>query len=159
MLHDAKLVDDLAVFDCPCNGHDQRKASLPDYARLCELNRSDPNKVHHALCGDYAYNLGYRHASGQPGPLAERASAMSAVLSDAPRHEGTRILEGNSPNHGGIGQNVLFSDGHVGWRTTRRLGPQDGDLFLNNDHKAAPGADAADAVLAPGCIQFFAPGK
>ena len=65
-----------------------------------------------------------------------------------------RILDGNSPNHSGRGQNVLFSDLHVGWHSTRRLGPHDADMFLNDERRPGPGVRLMDAALLPGLFPF-----
>ena len=93
------------------------------------------------LCWDYAYNVGYRHASsGSPGPLEVAHSSQIPVIADQPDHQDfLMIREGNSPNHGRRGQNVLFGDGSVRWFHSRNIGPLDPDLYLNNDHRAAAG--------------------
>ena len=92
------------------------------------------------LCWDYAYNVGYRQPTGQPVPHDLRHSASMPVLADSPDHINfATIREGNSPNHGRRGQNVLYGDNSVRWLGTRRAGPHDPDIFLNNDLKARPG--------------------
>ena len=75
------------------------------------------------LCWDYAYNVGYRHASQHPGPLEVVHSSRIPVLADQPDHDDFWIKDGNSPNHGGRGQNVLFGDGSVRWFRTRHVSP------------------------------------
>ena len=52
------------------------------------------------------------------------------------------------------GQNVLFTDLHVGWHNTRRLGPHDQDMFLNNEQQPGPGLGVLDAVLLPSVFPF-----
>ena len=64
-----------------------------------------------------------------------------------PRDQGL----GNSPNHGGAGQNVLFQDGSVRFITNRSLNFDD-DIFRNKAGKIEAGTDANDAVLGPSAV-------
>jgi hypothetical protein len=155
MLHDAGLLDDLSTLDCPCNGS-CRRAHLPDHRSLCDLKGTDPGLYRKTLCWDYAYHAGYRDGSGPPHPVATPCSSKIPLLADQPPHEAEarRILPGNSPNHGGLGQNVLFSDLHVGWHNTRCLGPYDLDMFLNDVQQPGPGLRMLDAVLLPSLFPF-----
>jgi hypothetical protein len=160
MLHDEGHLWDQSVLDCPSNGPIHRPPALPDYNALCALQDRDPQQFRKMLTCDYAYHLGYRQpdGTGPPGPIPAGAGlhARIALLADRPAHdENGAILAGNSPNHAGLGQNVLFSDGHVGWHHTRALGPSDSDMYLNNLKRPEPGMNAYDAVLAPGVIPFF----
>jgi hypothetical protein len=107
------------------------------------------------LSWDYAFNVGYRHQSGHPGPLEFVHSSRIPVLADQPRHDNLlRIYAGNSPNHGGRGQNVLLGDGSVRWFGTRTISPIDPDLYLNNDHQPRPGVHVQDSVLVPSRTPF-----
>jgi hypothetical protein len=155
MLKDAGLLHDTATLDCPCNGKAPTKGPLPGHQALADLRWKDPEQYQKQLCWDYAYNVGYQHAPGRPGPITGRHSSTVAILADQPSHEdATSILEGNSPNHQGRGQNVLFADLHIRWHNTRRLGPGDPDMFLNKERRPAPGLDVNDTVLLPGPFPF-----
>jgi prepilin-type processing-associated H-X9-DG protein len=104
---------------------------------------------------DYAYHIGYGRGTARPAPTIAELSASIPILADRPGHDGShRILEGNSPNHGGRGQNVLYTDGHVRWHHTRSLGPHDADMFLNARQLPGPGIHEFDATLAPGPFRF-----
>ena len=155
ILHDSGELDDPKFLDCPCNGHEDTRSSLPSYASFCALRKDDPQRFARLLDGDYAYHLGYQRPSGRPShadPLSQRV----ALLSDRPPLDASgRIIAGNSPNHHGNGQNVAFNDGHVGWHPARAISPRDGDMFLNKQRRPEPGLDPFDAVLAPGIIPFF----
>jgi prepilin-type processing-associated H-X9-DG protein len=50
----------------------------------------------------------------------------ATVSHDSPPLERAR---GNSPNHGGAGQNVLFGDGHVEWKDTPFCGIEDDNIY------------------------------
>jgi hypothetical protein len=150
-LHDAGLIQDLSILDCPYNGpcsHPHR--DLPSCEQLEEIRRTDPGRYRHLLCWDYAYNSGYHRDTGRPGPLQSRPPMAVPVVADAPSHENyVKILDGNSPNHARRGQNVLYSDGAVRFHPTRRVSPIDPDIYLNNEHQLRPGLDVRDAVLVP----------
>jgi hypothetical protein len=156
LLHEAGLLDDLSTLDCPCNGHCEH-GPLPDLRALCSLNVVDPERYQQALCWDYAYHGGYRDGSGPARPLTTACSQSIPLLADQPPHRADlkRILPGNSPNHGGRGQNVLFTDLHVGWHNTRSLGPRDPDIFLNDSREPGPGLRVDDAVLLPSAFPFL----
>jgi prepilin-type processing-associated H-X9-DG protein len=156
MLHDAGVLDNLAVLDCPCNG--ATPGSMKDLATFEQIDRirkTDPEAYRSMLRWDYAYNVGYRHASSGPGPLEVMHASQIPVLADQPDHQDfLTIREGNSPNHGGRGQNVLFGDGSVRWFYTRLVGPYDPDLYLNNNREPRPGVDVSDSVLMPSKVPF-----
>jgi hypothetical protein len=155
MLHEAGLLEDPSRLDCPCDGSSCPRGPLPDLKTMARLRVEDPDRYRELLSWDYAYNVGYRHPSGRPGPIAATLSAIVPLLADQPAHEDAqRILDGNSPNHSGRGQNVLFTDLHVGWHNTRRLGPHDADMFLNDERRPGPGVRLMDAALLPGLFPF-----
>ena len=54
----------------------------------------------------------------------DEASDSTPILADRPPAQGW----GNSPNHGGTGQNVLFVGGNVGFFTTRTVGPENDEI-------------------------------
>jgi len=155
LLHDAGLLENLATLHCPCNGPCRRRA-LPHHDELCNLKVQDPGRYQETLCWDYAYHGGYRDGVGQAQALKVPCSANIPLLADQPPHHAAaqRILPGNSPNHGGLGQNVLFTDLHVDWHNTRRLGPEDPDMFLNDVQQPGPGLRLLDAVLLPSLFPF-----
>ena len=153
MLHDGGHLgeDQLDLLHCPCNGTQTRHASLPDYKTLCALHAADPTRACDAIRSDYAYNVGYRNpVQGRVVPIAAVHSASIPLLADQPPHTNFRTrLTGNSPNHGGRGQNVLYSDLHVGWHNTRRLNPVDDDMYLNALRQIGPGFNSDDTALLP----------
>jgi hypothetical protein len=95
-----------------------------------------------ALC--YAFALGYRDPAGEyHGPWQLPGSAWP-ILADRPPSD---AIPGNSANHGGVGQNVLFLDGHFQFVRQRTIGDPDDDIFLNNAKQIAAGIGANDIVL------------
>jgi hypothetical protein len=154
MLHDAGVLNDLTVLDCPCNGPCPHiKRELASFEQVEQIRRTDPERYRRMLCWDYAYNVGYRHSSGRMMPAV--LSASVPVIADSPDHDGfVTIREGNSPNHMRRGQNVLFGDGAVRWFLTRKAGPLDPDIYLNNNRQPRPGVHVSDAVLLPSKLPF-----
>lgn len=52
---------------------------------------------------------------------------------------------GNSPNHGGRGQNILHIGGNVVHRVDRKIG--DDDIYLNAGNRVGVGTGPNDTVL------------
>lgn len=155
MLHDAGVLDDASLLDCPCNGPCPHVGSeLIGFDQLQKIRRTDSERYNRLVSFDYAYNIGYRHTSQAVGSPDDQASSQVPVLADQPNHDGLQIRDGNSINHGGRGQNVLFSDSSVRWFRTRQVSPIDPDLYLNNNHLPRPGIDARDSVLVPSHTPF-----
>ena len=159
LLNDEGLLPELTTLDCPADGHKDATGSLPSFKTFA-ANEAKAPLSSPCLCQvDYAYHLGYRRPSGKAGPLTAHLGShlqgVVPVLADQPAHDiHGYILAGNSPNHGGRGQNVLFADGSVRWHSGRRVSPIDDDLYLNDLAKSAPGVNSRDAVLAPGTASF-----
>ena len=91
-----------------------------------------------ASAGNITYS--YQHAVGAPMRgndlnLAAVSDKM-AILSDATplfengRFQPDRMAKANSKNHNGDGQNVLYLNGHVDWRTQAQVGVQGNNIFL-----------------------------
>ncbi len=157
VLHDSGVLGDLSILDCPYNGPcPEHMTDLPSFEELRRIRAVNPDLYRRIMCWDYAYNAGYLHDSGRPGPVESRLPMAVPVVADQPPHENyVRILDGNSPNHDRRGQNVLYSDGSVRWHSSRRVGPHDADLYLNNHQQLEPGVDENDSVLLPSYSRFI----
>lgn len=162
-LNDAGFLNNPTVLNCPANGCRARLSALPRFDDLYGRERRQPGSCRNEVQSDYAYHLGYRDPRGRLGPIPIDLDGPVALVADQPpyRMDGSqsqsqagRILEGNSPNHNGGGQNVLFTDGHVSYHRTRWISPADTDLYLNEDASLAPGLHSRDAVLTPAVLRF-----
>jgi prepilin-type processing-associated H-X9-DG protein len=154
ILHDAGLLHDLNTLDCPSKSH-HKTTSLASFDEIVASRETDAERSPLRLFVDYAYNVSYRDTSGRVNPIRADLTGMVPLLADQPDSpDDIRILAGNSPNHGGQGQNVLFSDGHVSWYSTRRISPYDDDMFLNADKEVAPGLTKQDTALFPKNVPF-----
>jgi hypothetical protein len=105
---------------------------------------SDEEFFRHAphLAGCYAYALGFRDGDGHYFCPGEPLAAGMPLMADCP---GPDVQAGNSLNHGGGGQNVLFQDGHVMFLSTRGINGD--DFYLNKHRQVAAGVDQQDSVL------------
>jgi hypothetical protein len=134
-----------------CPGTPPQPPSAVSFADLERLKGDEFRNVARTLAGCYAYSLGYQEPGGTA--LLGLTRVMDdrdrlPIMADAPPSEGgNEVLPGNSANHGGTGQNVLFVGGNVQFRATRRLGADDEDIYLNVNQRVAAGRGARDAVL------------
>jgi hypothetical protein len=135
VLSDSGLLGATMNVDCPAVG--QQRPPIRDVSEL--------------QAGCYAYSLGYSE-DGQ-GAAAHRGLSRAdgdllPILSDRPLFlGGDRVAAGNSPNHGGRGQNVLHIGGHVDFCTQRTVGVDRDDIFVNREGRAAAGTHRQDTVL------------
>jgi hypothetical protein len=95
-----------------------------------------------ALC--YAFALGYRDPEGEYHGPWQLPGSTWPIMADRPPSD---AIPGNSANHGGVGQNVLFLDGHFQFIRQRTIGDPDDDIFLNRDQQIAAGIGPNDIVL------------
>jgi hypothetical protein len=94
--------------------------------------------------GSYAYAIGY-YRNGEYHGLRNERSPQAPVMADAPN---TRLVDMQSPNHRGCGQNVLMEDGSVRYQRSCVRPERNGDnIFLNADGRPAAAHDESDFVL------------
>jgi prepilin-type processing-associated H-X9-DG protein len=146
ILRDAQTLPEAVSVRCPAVG-----ASPPCAWSLKELQAMEPEEFQRhvrALASGYGYSLGHRSGEVVIGPRSDPdKDTMLPIMADcAP----TGVLVGNSPNHGGSGQNVLYQDGHVKFCTTRTVGFGGDDIYVNKEQKVAAGLDWMDSVIGHG---------
>jgi hypothetical protein len=143
LIHAGLLSKDISV-RCPGNGPGKPCPYSLEEIQAMDKDDFARNTPYLACC--YAYSLGYRDENGYHAPCYQGDNFP--IMSDRPpRDQGL----GNSPNHGGAGQNVLFQDGSVRFITNRSLNFDD-DIFRNKAGKIEAGTDANDAVLGPSAV-------
>jgi prepilin-type processing-associated H-X9-DG protein len=148
MLVDAGVADDVNL---RCPGTSIPAPYLATASELRTLPDDEFNRRAPYLLGSYAYSLGYRVANQifshelDDGPLP--------ILADRPPGDPSGLdYYLNSPNHNGAGQNVLFTDGHVEFISSRRHFGD--DLYLNDEDRQEPGVGPRDTVLAPSATRY-----
>jgi prepilin-type processing-associated H-X9-DG protein len=129
-----------------CPGKTQPRTCPLTFDRLESLDPEAFKQTAQDLICCYAYSLGHRDAEGFHGPRfdPELPASWLAIMADAPPPD-PRM--GNSTNHGGEGQNVLFLDGHVLFCKTRNVGVDGDDIYLNRVGRQAAGVDPIDSVV------------
>ena len=146
LLRDGGLLPRDAHLVCPATKvSDSVGMSVAD---LDKLPRNQFDEIAPRLLPGYAYSLGYRDPDGTLHSVdtMDIDAQQLPIIADSPAVIPT---VGNSPNHVGHGQNLLFMDGHADFRTTRMLGTGDAldDIYLNKHNVAKAGVDARDVVL------------
>jgi prepilin-type processing-associated H-X9-DG protein len=146
ILYDARLLTPDVSVRCPgAVGLGVSPYNLND-VRSMGPGEFDSWAVH--LRHSYAYSLGYKGTSGMILSLrlddGKPMASLPLMADSAPRDP---RLGGNSPHHGGLGQNVLYCDGHVAFVTTRNVGLNQDDIYLNRAGKVGAGLDWSDTVL------------
>ncbi len=154
-LQEAGFPIDPRDLKCPCSESGSKLHRVPRYAEVAAARRASPDGECHMLDNDYAFHIGHYaspFAAAKAGPLRPDAAHQAIpIAGDRPGfdHGSGSVHAGNSPNHGGQGQNVLYADGHAGWLGSRWVSPIDNDLYLNNDNRPAYGLGPEDSVLMP----------
>jgi prepilin-type processing-associated H-X9-DG protein len=98
--------------------------------------------------------LGYTENGTTHGPRKDdESNASMPLVADRPPYGIGQGAIGNSPNHNGWGQNVLYQDGHAGYWKTRNVGYAGDDIYLNKDLKVGAGKDRRDSVLGGSAAQ------
>lgn len=157
-LQDDGLLQDRGGMDCPSQG--QKPIYRPSRQEIEDMPLEKFQQCAALMAGCYAYSLGYQDSLGQIRGLRLRrfdspqpTSAFVPILADRPPVRIASGDPGNSPNHGGRGQNVLYTDGHCAFFTTRTVGYAGDDIYVNFDNKVAAGKSQLDTVLATGDAQ------
>jgi prepilin-type processing-associated H-X9-DG protein len=129
-----------------CPGKSQPRTCPMTLDRLQTLDPEAFKQQAQELICCYAYSLGHRDENGYHPPRLDMGepSALVPIMADAPP---PTPWVGNSANHGGNGQNVLFLDGHVDYFTTRNVGMDQDDIYLNREGRQAAGLGPKDTVL------------
>jgi hypothetical protein len=150
-LSDAHHVHDPSVLICPCRGRSAVLEKIPCSDEFGSLMDRSPAYGQRMLGDEYAYNAGFHLAAGRVAPVpADLANAapLPLLADQPPLDDFAQVLDGNSPDHGGGGQNVLFTDHSVRWLDSRKYAPDD-DIYLNQRREPAPGLSIQDVSLIP----------
>lgn len=149
-LAETGFIPDPTILKCPVSKPPRPRVKLPSLAEFAAMHDKNPKSCDQVVSGEYAYQAGFRTQDAKGEPLPARLAATRPLLADPPPLDSDcRVLAGNSPNHGGGGQNLLFSDNHVEWRGDRRLPPLDADIYLNARQQSALGLHPGDVSLLP----------
>ena len=142
LLQEAGLARDVSV---GCPGQGEQKPPLYAVAELEQMYARAPEEylrgVARNLAGHYAYSLGYEE-DGRHRGLRRASGDGLPILADRSGTEG-----GNSGNHRGEGQNVLYVGGNVRWTVQPTVGEQFDHIYLNHHRQVQAGVCRTDSVL------------
>lgn len=151
LIHSGHIAQEKAnVFRCSLDGTCKQPdiVPIPTMTELEGASKDQARKLLRHTGGSYGYTLGYMDSDGVYHPTQRRGRTNFPIMSDAPC---PKLGYGQSSNHGGYGQNVLYDDGHVRYTTTSHQidGTTDPDFFHNDAGEVAAGTHVNDAVI--GC--------
>jgi hypothetical protein len=146
-------LDDLVLLTCPGCSSTVKAHQLPQWQHL----QNDPD----ALLRDFATMMSEVYAmhpgiQGQLGveylerSMLDPVRAMVPLLGDRPpMQNGQCSGYGNSPSHGGFGQNIIFADGHSLFIRGRSIRSVDNDIYVNRHGRSGAAVDPLDIILVP----------
>jgi hypothetical protein len=150
----SNAVSSPAVLTCPAGGIRNVSLTQADWRAWMQAPDRPSQACRDFMKRLYSYNPGFDHGQGRKGPIswAERISWNHPLAADGPGLDShDHVRPGNSPNHGGRGQFVLFTDGSVRYLTCRSM-PEDRDIYLNDLRQLGYGLHERDSVLFPGQV-------
>jgi hypothetical protein len=153
LLHDAGTFGSATLVGCPAVAADREApsgVSMADLEAAYNRDEQEFDRLGRDLAGGYAYTLGYRNGPVLVGLCAKDPGTLP-IVADLPAGGG------NSPNHGGYGQNVLYIGGNVRWCVQRNVGEAGDDIYLNKHNFLSAGENRSDTVLGPGDARPSAP--
>jgi prepilin-type processing-associated H-X9-DG protein len=142
ILKDAGLLEDDSLLACAGVDGDEPPVVIPSIAQIESATDQDQRLYYRrTMAGHFGYSMGYRDGDEYRAP--REGTAQVILLADRPSTAGDR----QSQNHGGRGQNCLFSDGHVEFVAGPAYGS---DMVYENDYGiVGPGSNLLDNVIAP----------
>jgi prepilin-type processing-associated H-X9-DG protein len=120
---------------------------IPTVEELRSATDEERSKLLRQMLFSYAYRLGYVE-NEKYHCVKKRKRSCEPILADAPVFDanGLKLV-----NHGGLGFNVLYVDGHLEFKREFAI-PGDKNVYLNLYDKPAAGFGQDDIVLAPSAI-------
>lgn len=158
LAHNGALPREVRV-NCPSHGRQPpANVSLSQLQAMYFNQRDQFEQLTGTVGGGYAYPLGYREAGVHHGLRRDQENmAHIPLLADRPPFDQRTApsLTDNSLNHDGEGQNVLYLDGRIEFRTLRKVGFGGDDIYLNRNHRVEAGVNRFDSVLGASPVRSY----
>jgi hypothetical protein len=138
-------VTDQGNFFCPAAAESitWRPQGIPTKQDVADSSSEDRAALQQRMGGTYGYSVGYQ-AGGRVRAIRNQQRPNFALVADRPSGQS---INRYSMNHGGLGQNILFENGHVAFvRGTQSIGL--GDRYYVSDRGIVePGVHRDDSVI------------
>jgi hypothetical protein len=149
ILTDCGLACDASVV-CPAQGKPEpARYTLSELDTLYKGAPCEYRVAARELAGNYAYCLGYQEGRAHRGLRRDTGDGLP-ILADR-----AGAPAGNSLNHGGSGQNVLYVGGNVRWCEQPTVGLDGDNIYVNRDNCVRAGVCRTDSVLAASDVQPY----
>jgi hypothetical protein len=154
LLRQTGHLDADAPLTCPGCRDEVRAGELPHWNEVCNFTEQVEERLSALLAEAYAFHPGLSGPGGRVRHLARSTldplrSVVPMVADRPPVDSHFKVQQGNSPAHGGHGQNVIFADGHALFISSRSIRGVDQDVYNNRQGRAEAGADVMDIILMP----------
>ena len=144
LLEQGYITDD-GNFFCPAAAESLawRQQGIPTKQTVANARVEDLVALQQRMGGTYGYSVGYQ-AGGRIRAIRNQQRPNFALIADRPSGQS---ISRYSMNHGGLGQNILFENGHVAFvRGTQPIGL--GDRYYVSDRGIVePGVHRDDSVI------------
>ncbi len=145
VLREAGTLTGATLVSCPARPeHPAADVALADLEAAYDRGGEEFARAARDAAGGYGYTLGYRGDGATLVGLRADDPDTLPIVADA------RVGGGNSLNHGGAGQNVLYIGGNVRWCVRRTVGQDGDDIYVNKFNLLRAGEGRSDTVLGPG---------
>ncbi|NQU20925.1 MAG: hypothetical protein HQ567_06545 [Candidatus Nealsonbacteria bacterium] len=152
VLRQAGLLNDPRVVQCPGAPMAGRvKIYIPLPKEFLTATKKRAIQLRRTMGGSYGLSFGYVE-NGKYHAFTDLSRSNFALIAELPSLGTMPGYEGQSLNHGGRGQNVLFEDGRVRFLVTPRFNPGGDDIYANDEGLPAPGVHPRDSVIAPSIL-------
>ncbi len=146
VLREAGLLNDARLTQCPGAPKAGRvRIRIPLPKEFINASKNKVIRLRRTMGGSYGLSFGYIE-DGKYHAFTDLSRSNFALIADMPGYQG------QSPNHGGLGQNVLFEDGRVEFLVTPRFKSVGDDIYANDDGLSAAGVHPDDSVIAPSSV-------
>lgn len=151
ILHTGHL-DASVPLTCPGCSSRLSAGELPHWNQLREQSETAIHNFSALITDVYALHPGLK---GQTGikhlerSMIDAMRSMIPLVGDRPPISDRRVVNGNSPAHGGYGQNVIFADGHATFFRSRSMRSLDSDIYANRHGHCSAAIDPFDLILIP----------
>ncbi len=147
------------AFVCPSSDAVADQFGGGTHTALDQSNFPSPDNLSYSYADPYpsrnAAGKGYKLAQGMDPTFAMAADinpASDALTKLTVNSTAADMRGGNSPNHHGDGQNVLFADGHVEFQNTPLCGAHRDNIYTYGDSGSDPVTNAARPTGGAGIV-------